>query len=131
MQNSMRNTARSETSGSSKPIRQLPWTLRRLNRTYFLTEDEQAVRIEHPIEEGATDEQWRSLLRSTGIAVRNDNKSWGPQHRRDFLNWLETEHPDRMPRLFDSKEAAFEWLAQSKKSSSNEDENEDPPDGAA
>lgn len=131
MQNSMPSTAPSETSGSTKSARnaqpvKLTWTLQRLNRTWFISPlDGQAVRINHPLEDGATDEQWRALIRQS-IRIRNDDKPWGPLDRRDFLNWFENTHPDRMPRFFESKEEALA----SKTNGSNE-ENSNPPDGAA
>lgn len=76
--------------------------------------------VEHPVSNGATDEQWRSLIRSTGVRIKNDNRAWGPMARRDFLNWLENEYPDRMPAFFDSKEAASKWLEDSKKETEDE-----------
>lgn len=72
------------------------------------------MRIEHPLEDGATDEEWRKLLRGAEITVRNDHKSWGPQDRRDFLNWLEETYPEHMPRFFESKDAALTWFTESK-----------------
>jgi hypothetical protein len=70
------------------------------------------VLVEHPVSNGATDEQWRSLIRCTGVRItsKDDSKPWGPMARRDFLNWLENESPDRMPKFFDSHEAASKWL---------------------
>ena len=121
--NSMASTAQSETSGSTKraskePEVSLNWTLQRLNRTWFISPlDEQIVLVEHPISNGATDEQWRSLIRSTGIRIKskNESKPWGPMARRDFLNMIENECPDRMPTFFESKEAASKWLEDSKR----------------
>lgn len=52
------------------------------------------------------------------------SKPVGPMARRDLLNWLENEHPDRMPPLFDSKEGALSALTDSKKSVSNSEETE-------
>jgi len=68
--------------------------------------------LEKKAPDGASDEQWRALIRTTGIRIKNDDpsKSWGPLARRDFLNWLENEYPDRMVALetllFDSPQAA-------------------------
>src|SRR5579872_2368928 len=67
--NSIQNTARNETSGSgnTKPVERskMTWTLQRLNRTWFISPiDEQVVLVEHPLANGATDEQWRALLHS-------------------------------------------------------------------
>jgi hypothetical protein len=75
------------------------------------------VLVEHPVSNGATDEQWRSLIRSTGIRIKskNESKPWGPMARRDVLNMIENECPDRMPTFFESKEAASKWLEDSKR----------------
>jgi hypothetical protein len=107
-----------------------------MNRTWFLTEKGQVVRIDHPIEEGSNDEQWRSLIRTTGIRISNDNRKWGAFSKCQLLNWIESKCPDRMPRFFESKSEALDWFEQSKKDSSNEQSNAnieegDTPDGAA
>lgn len=89
-----------------------------MQATWFICpSDEQIVRVEHPLDCGASDEQWRALLRSCGIRVKNDSKPWGPLARRDFLNMLENEHPNRMPPFFDSRQAAeFELANRGKRS---------------
>lgn len=102
-----------------------------MNRTWFICPlDGQAVRIDYPLEDGATDEQWRALIRTTGIHISNDNRKWGPLSKCQLLNWIEANYPDRMPRFFDSKDAALAWFKESKKPVSNEEDNK-PPDGAA
>jgi hypothetical protein len=93
-----------------------------MNRTWFICPtDGRPVRIEHPIEEGATDDQWRAFIRLTGIRMKNDTKPWGPLARRDFLNMLEDQYPERLARLrfFDSKEAALVWLTLNRDGASN------------
>ena len=122
------STEQGETSGltdtaQSKPA-PLPWTLQRLNRTWCLCEDG-VVRLEKKALDGANDEQWRSIIRTTGVHIKNDpsTRTWGPLARRDFLNFLEIEHPDRMIRVFDSREAAeIEQENRKKISISNENE---------
>ena len=134
--NSTANTARSETSGLTKRANgeqsvTLNWTLQRLNRTWFISPlDEQIVLIEHPVSNGASDEQWRSLVRGTGVRIKSkdDSRPWGPMARRDFLNMVENTCPNRMPRLFDSREAASKWLEDRKAASNNEDT---PPEEGA
>jgi hypothetical protein len=83
------------------------------------------VLVEHPVSNGATDEQWRALIRSTGVRMKNDTRAWGPMARRDFLNWLENDYPDRMPAFFDSKEAALKWLEHAKQK--QEEETDEKP----
>lgn len=128
MQTSTASTAPSVSSGSTNtlPVKSSPvlnWTLQRLNRTWFLFEG-QVLRIEKKAEDGASDEQWRAFLASNSIRLKNDDgsKPWGPLARRDFLNWLENEYPDRMPAFFDSKEAASKALEESKNTVSKEPE---------
>ncbi len=115
MQTSIKSTGPNETFGSTNtPPVKLLWTLQRLNRTWFLFEG-QALRIEKLAEDGATDEQWRGYLLSNGVRIKNTgSKPLGPMARRDLLNWLENEHPDRMPLFFDSKEFALSALTESK-----------------
>lgn len=97
--------------------------------------------VEHPISNGATDEQWRSLLRSIGVRMKNDNRPWGPLARRDFLNTLEHERPDKYSKLqfFDSKEEAQIELNRkkisileegTKKDFASSNEEPDQPEGA-
>jgi hypothetical protein len=71
------------------------------------------VLVEHPVANGATDEQWRALIQTTGIRIKSqdDTKPWGPMARRDFLNMIELTCPERMPRLFETHVAASQWLA--------------------
>ncbi|MBF6606988.1 MAG: hypothetical protein IVW53_15585, partial [Chloroflexi bacterium] len=81
------------------------------------------MRIEHPLEDGATDDQWRALIRGTGVRIKNDTKPWGPMARRDFLNFLEEKYPNRMPQFFESKQEALQLLEENRKeiSISNEE----------
>src|SRR5438552_28910 len=81
------STEQNETSGSKKsasnePSRQatLTWTLQRLNRTWFISPlDEHIVLVEHPVSNGATDAQWRALIRTTGVRItsKDDARPWG------------------------------------------------------
>jgi hypothetical protein len=138
MVNFTASTEQNETSGSKKsasnePSRQatLPWTLQRLNRTWFISPlDEHIVLVEHPVSNGATDAQWMALIRTTGVRIqsKDDAKPWGPMARRDFLNMVENTCPERMPQFFDTKEVAAQWLKERNEhetSSINEEETEE------
>lgn len=147
MQTSTPSIVPSATSGSTNSAQPAPakpvtlnWTLQRLNRTWFVSPLDGAVlRLEKKAPDGANDEHWRALIRTTGIRIENDDpsKPWGPQARRDFLNWLENEHSERMAALetllFDSPDAASKPTNRTEKSedtgeSSNDIEPKDAPE---
>lgn len=116
MQNSMDlpGNGGKNTSSRRKPsvTTQQKWTLLNLLTTWFLTDEGKAVIVDPTAGFGASNDEWRVLVKRTGVHMPQHDLDahWGQMARRDFLNWCESKLPEgKRPRLFSSREAAIAW----------------------
>ncbi len=112
--NGGQNTSSKRRRTPKKPPK---WTLLRLLETWFLTDDGKAVIVDPTAGEGADHDEWRHLVRRTGVRIPTDelNAPWFQMARRDFLNWCEENLPEeKRPRLFASKQEALDWWNEQK-----------------
>jgi hypothetical protein len=124
MQNSTKKPAaggRNTNRHTQEKVSAIPskWSLLTLMTTWFLSDAGEPLVVDHTVPGGATHDQWRELVRRTGvkISISQLNANWGQIARRDFLNWCE-EHlpPERRPKLFESRIDAEMWRDEQKNS---------------
>lgn len=110
MQNSMPLPGNGGANTNSKRKKTRKWNLLNLLTTWFLSEAGKPVIVDPTATGGATDDDWRDLVKQTRVRIPPEQlaKPWGQMSRCDFLNWCEDTLPvDRRPTLFSSQEEAL------------------------
>lgn len=113
----MQNSTRLPASGgkntkNTRPQTPAKWTLLNLLTTWFLTDAGKAVVVDPAAPFGASNDEWRELLRRTPVQIPQADieAHWGQMARRDFLNWCEEAlAEEQRPKLFTSREEAQDF----------------------